>query len=154
LTVDQLALGAVLNQRVPNPYFGIVPRSSSLGDPTISVAQLMKPYPAYTTVSLYRNNVGTSRYDGLEVSVRRRFSHGLSYSAAYTRSRLMDDASSVFDASILTGPIANFSIADSHNLARERDDSTGDIAHVLVSSLVWDLPWGAGRARPLKGIWG
>jgi len=31
----------------------------------------------------------------------------------YTRSKLMDDASSVFDASILTGPVANFPVADS-----------------------------------------
>ena len=60
LTVDQLAQGAPLLQRVPNPYFGIIPRSSSLGDPTIPVAQLLKPYPQYTTVSLYRNNVGTT----------------------------------------------------------------------------------------------
>src|SRR5262249_30828622 len=56
---SQLALGSALLQRVPNPSFGIIPRSSSLGDPTISVAQLLKPYPEYTTVSLYRNNVGT-----------------------------------------------------------------------------------------------
>ena len=35
LTVDQLAEGAALLQRVPNPYFGSIPRSSSLGDPTI-----------------------------------------------------------------------------------------------------------------------
>src|SRR5205814_4468393 len=115
------ALGPALLQRVPHPFFGIIPRSSSLGDPTISVAQLLKPYPEYTTVSLYRNNIGMSRYQGLEVSVRHRFSHVLSYSVAYTRSRLLDDASSVFDASILTGPVANYPIADSHNLARERD---------------------------------
>ena len=48
LSVSQLAQGASLNTRVPNPYFGIIPRSSSLGDPTIPVAQLLKPYPAYT----------------------------------------------------------------------------------------------------------
>ena len=36
LTVDQLALGTALTQRVANPYFGIIPRSSSLGDPTIT----------------------------------------------------------------------------------------------------------------------
>ncbi len=65
LTVDQLAQGAPLQQRVPNPYFGIIPRSSSLGDPTISVAQLLKPFPEYTTVSLYRNNVGTTIYHGV-----------------------------------------------------------------------------------------
>jgi outer membrane receptor protein involved in Fe transport len=154
LSVDQLALGAQLNTRVPNPYFGIIPRSSSLGDTTITVGQLMKPFPDYTTVSLYRNNVGTTRFDGLELSVRQRLSRGLSYSVSYTRSKLMDDASSVFDASILTGPIANYPVADSFNRALERDYSTGDIPHVFVSSIVWDLPAGAGRAHELSGLLG
>jgi hypothetical protein len=154
LTANQLALGPVLLQRVPNPYFGIVPRASSLGDPTIPLAQLLKPYPEYTTVSLYRNNVGTTRYEGLELSLRQRLAHGVSYSVAYTRSRLMDDASSVFDASILTGPVANYPIADSHNLGLERDYSTGDIPHALVSSAVWELPFGTGRAKPLHGVLG
>lgn len=154
LTVDRLALGPALLARVPNPYFGVVPRSSSIGDPTIPVAQLLKPYPQYTTVSLYRNNVGTTRYHGLELSLRHRLARGLSYSAAYTRSRLIDDASSVFDASILTGPIANYPVADSFNRALERDYSTGDMPHVFVSSLVWDIPVGAGRARHLHGIAG
>ncbi len=60
LTVEQLALGAPLQQRVLNPFFGQIPRSSSLGDPTIPAGQLLKPYPQYTTVSLYRNNTGTT----------------------------------------------------------------------------------------------
>jgi outer membrane receptor protein involved in Fe transport len=140
LSASQLALGPSLLTRVANPYFGIVPRSSSLGDPTIPFAQLLKPYPQYTTVSLYRNNVGTTQYQGLELSLRQRLSRGLTYSIAYTRSKLVDDASSVFDASILTGPIANYPVADSFNRALERDDSTGDIPHNFVSSLVWDLP--------------
>ena len=79
LSVDQLALGSALLERVPNPYFGLIPRSSSLGDPTIPVAQLLKPYPQYTTVSLYRNNVGTTSYKGLSVRLEQRLSHGLSY---------------------------------------------------------------------------
>src|SRR5262249_31806142 len=41
LSASQLALGSQLNTRVANPYFGIIPRSSSLGDPTISVGQLL-----------------------------------------------------------------------------------------------------------------
>ena len=137
LTVDQLARGAALLQRVPNPFFGIVPRSSSLGDPTTSVAQLLRPYPQYTSVSLYRNNVGTTSYRGVALGLHRRLSRGLTYSLSYTRSRLVDDASSVFDASILTGPVANYPVADSFNRAGERDRSTGDIPHVLVTSVVW-----------------
>ena len=154
LTPAQLAQGPSLNATVPNPYFGTIPRSSSLGNPTISIAQLMKPYPAYTTVSFYRNNVGTSRYQGVEVSLRRRLAHGLIYTIAYTRSQLIDDASSVFDASILTGPTANPAIADSFNRALERDHSTGDIPHDFVASIVWDLPFGTGRAHSRSGVSG
>ena len=154
LTAGQLAQGGSLNASVANPYFGIIPRSSSLGNPAIPVAQLLKPFPEYTTVSFYRNNVGTTRYQGFELSVRQRLAHGLLYTIAYTRSRLVDDASSVFDASILTGPIANPAIADSFNRALERDHSTGDIPHNFVSSVVWDLPFGEGRAHPLHGVTG
>ncbi len=139
LRVEQLALGAALTQRVSNPYFGIIPRSSSLGDPTIPLAQLLKPYPQYTAVSLYRNNVGTTAYQGVSMKVQQRLSHGLSYLMAYTRTRLKDDASSVFDASILTGPIANSPVADSYNRTLERDYSTGDIPQVFTTSATWLL---------------
>ena len=60
LTVEQLAQGTPLLQRVPNPFFGTIPRSSSLGDPTIPRGAAPEAYPEYTTVSLYRNNVGTT----------------------------------------------------------------------------------------------
>ena len=142
LTAGQLAQGASLLQRVPNPYIGTIPRSSSLGDPTIPLAQLLKPYPQYTTVSLYRNNVGTTLYHGVYAKLEQRFSHGLSYLVSYTRSKLVDDASSVFDASILTGPVANVPVADSFNRRLERDYSTGDIPHVFVTSAVWEAPLG------------
>jgi Carboxypeptidase regulatory-like domain len=154
LTVDQLAQGTSLQERVANPYFGTIPRSSSLGDPTIPRAQLMKPYPQYTTVSLYRNNVGTTIYHGFYTKLEQRFSRGLSYLVSYTRSKLVDDASSVFDASILTGPVANYPVADSFNRKLERDYSNGDIPHVFVASAVWDIPWGGGRRSRANGVLG
>ena len=154
LTEEQLAEGPSLLTRVSNPYFGIIPRSSSIGDPTITRAQLMKPYPDYTAVSFYRNNVGTTNYQGVAFSIRQRLSRGLTYSAAYTYSKLTDIASSVFDASILTGPQTNAAVADSHNLERDRDYSTGDIPHYFGASVVWDIPVGQGRARHPSGIVG
>jgi hypothetical protein len=154
LTEEQLKLGTALLAKVTNPFFGTIPRSSSIGDPTVTVAQLMKPYPEYTAVSFYRSNVGTTNYQGLALSIRQRLSRGLSYSAAYTYSKLTDIASSVFDASILTGPLTNAAVADSHNLERDRDYSTGDIPHYFAASLVWDLPAGEGRARQPGGVLG
>jgi hypothetical protein len=66
----------------------------------------------------------------------------------------MDDASSVFDASILTGPVANYPVADSYNRSLERDYSTGDIPHIFVASAVWDIPVGTNRRKEMNGVLG
>jgi hypothetical protein len=130
--------------RVANPFFGQIPRSSSLGDTTIPLAQLLKPFPRFTNVTFYRNNVGNTNYNALQAKLEQRFTQGLSFLVSYTRSKLIDEASSVFDASILTGPIANFPVADSFNRKLERDLSTGDIPNVFVASFTYDLPIGKG----------
>jgi hypothetical protein len=154
LTAEQLKLGATLLERVTSPFFGQIPRSSSLGDPTITRAQLLKPFPRFTTVSLYRNNVGNTSYQSLQAKIEQRLSRGLSYLICYTRSKLIDEASSVFDATILTGPVANFPVADSLNRRLERDVSNGDIPNVFVASATYELPFGAGRLFQPHGLAG
>ena len=140
LSASQLALGAQLQTQVANPCFGIVPRDrSNLGDPTVSLAQTLKPFPCYNTVSLYRNNVGNTNYNALQTKIEQRLSNNFSFLVAYTRSKLIDEASSVFDATIQTGPIANFPVADSFNRKLERDLSTGDIPNVFVASFTYDF---------------
>ena len=152
LTVAQLAEGNALLQQAPNPFFGQIPRNSSLGDPTIPRAQLLRPYPRFTTVSLYRNNVGNTSYHALQAKLEKRLSRGLAFLISYTRSKLIDDAGQVFDASIQTGPVGNFPVADSFNRALEKDVSTGDIPNVFVTSFTYDLPFGGGRRINLAGV--
>src|ERR1044072_3285310 len=154
LTASQLALGTALLTRVTNPFFGQIPRSSSVGDPTIPLAQLLKPFPRVTGFSLYRNNVGNTSYQALQAKLEQRFSRGLSFLVSYTRSKLIDEASSVFDASILTGPIANFPVADSFNRRLERDLSNGDMPNVFVSSFTYELPFGKGKSFQPRGVAG
>jgi hypothetical protein len=151
LTVLQLGLGSPLTAQVPNPYFGQIPTNTSLGTPTLARNQLLRPYPRFTTVTLYRNNTGHSTYHSLQARVEKRFSRGLTFTAAYTFSRLIDDAGAVFDSAILTGPVANFQAADSFNKRLEKDVSTGDIRHIFSSGFVYELPLGHGRARALSG---
>jgi len=151
LTLEQLALGAQLTQQVPNPFFGQIPPNTSLGTPTIARGQLLRPYPRFTTVTLYRNNTGHSTYHSFQSRVEKRFSRGLTFSVAYTFSRLIDDAGAVFDSAVLTGPVANFQAADSFNKRLEKDVSTGNVPHILSSGFVYELPLGGGRARPLAG---
>ncbi|MCI0418873.1 MAG: TonB-dependent receptor, partial [Acidobacteria bacterium] len=151
LTVGQLALGSQLTQLVSNPFFGQIPASSSIGGPTIARQQLLRPYPRFTTVTLYRNNIGNSVYHSFQSRVEKRFSRGLTFTTAYTFSKLIDDASAVFDAAILTGPVANFPVADSFNRKLERDLSNGDIPHIFSSGFVYELPFGKGRRVDLGG---
>lgn len=148
LGVEQLALGASLTQQLPNPYFGQIPAGSSLGAPTIARAQLLRPYPRFTTVALYRNNTGHSTYHSVQTRIERRFSRGITFTAAYTFSRLIDDAGAVFDSAVLTGPVSNFQAADSFRKRLEKDVSTGSVPHVLSSGFVCESPF---RSRLLRG---
>lgn len=45
-------------------------------------------------------------------------------------------------------------MADSFNRALERDYSTGDMPNVFVSSVLWDIPFGASRAHQVHGVAG
>lgn len=150
LRVEQLALGAQLTQQVQNPFFGEIPASSSLGGPTITRQQLLRPFPRFTTVTLYRNNVGHSTYHSFQARLEKRFSRGLTFSAAYTFSKLIDDAGAVFDSAVLTGPVINYQAADSFNRRLEKDESTGSIPHVLATGFYWELPFGRGRSHHLS----
>lgn len=154
LTPEQLATGASLLTKVPNPYFGQIPASSSLGQPTITQAQLLKPFPRFTNVTFFRNNVGNSNYNAVQAKLEKRFSYGLSFLVSYTRSRLIDDASSVFDSSIFTGPIANYPVANGFNRRLDRDVSAGDIPNVTAVSWNYEIPVGSGHRLHPQGIAG
>ena len=53
----------------------------------------MRPYPQYDGVSAFRVPGSESIYHGLTMRLDKRFSNGLSLLSAYTRGKLVDDAS-------------------------------------------------------------
>lgn len=151
LTVEQLGLGAQLTRQVTNPFYGQIPPNTSLGGPSIAYNQLLRPFPRFTSVTLYRNNTGHSTYHSFQAHLEKRFSRGFTWTSAYTFSRLIDDAGAVFDSAILTGPVTNYQAADSYNKRLEKDVSTGNIPHVFSTGVVYQLPFGRGRAHSLSG---
>ncbi|HXX16178.1 MAG TPA: carboxypeptidase regulatory-like domain-containing protein [Candidatus Eremiobacteraceae bacterium] len=87
--------------------------------------------------------IADSSYNALQVSLRKRFSHGLSMLASYTFSKTLDDVSS-FN---ITGS-ASQSVAGENDLAQNPFDlksewgrSMFDSRHRLVVSYQWNLPW-------------
>ena len=141
LPVADLALGQALLTKVPNPYYGQIPTSSSLGQPTIAEQQLLRAYPRFTNVELYRDNVGDSEYEALQLKLEKRLSRGLTFTFAYTFSKLIDDASTYFSQTIFTGPtLTTIGAADAFNRKLERDVSSGDIPRVFSAGWVYQIP--------------
>ncbi len=77
-----------------------------------------------------------SNYNGLIMRLQRRFASGLSFEAAYTFGKSIDDAS---------GLQGTNQPQDNYNLKAERGLSDFDIRHRLVFSNTWALPLGPGR---------
>lgn len=141
LPSEDLKMGAALLVKVPNPYYGQLPTSSSLDRPTIARQQLLRAFPRFTNVALFRDNVGNSSYHSAQARLEKRFSHGLTVTASYTFSKLIDDASSYFSQTIFTGPVLNTTgAADAFNRHLEKDLSSGDIPRVFAASWVYELP--------------
>jgi hypothetical protein len=153
LTVAQLAQGQALLASIPNPFYGQLPASSSIGSKTITYAQSIKPYPRFLNVAAYRKNTGQSNYNGIEAYVEQRVAAGLSFQFAFTHSKLIDDASSVFSTTVLSSPNSSSLIAaDTYNPRLERDSSSGDMPNVLTLSGTYVLPIGKGHRFGAKGL--
>jgi len=87
--------------------------------------------------------IANSSYNALEASLKKRFSHGISFLASYTFSKTIDDASSFNMTGSASKPVAgeNDLAQDPFNLAAERGRSLFDSRHRLVLSYQWSLPF-------------
>ena len=141
LPAADLAMRSALTVKVANPYYGQIPASSSLGQPAIAQQQLLRAFPRFTNVALFRDNVADSEYEALQMKLEKRFSRGLTFTFAYTFSKLIDTASTYFSQTIFTGPtLTTIGAADAFNRKLERDVSSGDIPRVFSGAWVYQIP--------------
>lgn len=105
---------------------------------TLDVAS---PPCTYSSTGLIEG-IANSSYNALEASLKKRFSHGLSFLASYTYSKSIDDASSFNMTGSASKPVAgeNDLAQNPFDLAAERGRSLFDSRHRLVLSYQWSLP--------------
>jgi hypothetical protein len=89
--------------------------------------------------NIYISNQGASSYDGMLVSLRKRFSHGLQFDLNYTWSHSIDNGSSV------TNTVAGGLVCDMTNLRVCRGNSDFDIRHLVNANFIYELPFGRGQ---------
>jgi hypothetical protein len=129
LDPQYLALGSVLNQLVPNPFFGIV-NNGVLVASQVSRAQLLRPFPQFTDIIPLTATGSTSMYHALQISVNRRMRGGLMFAGSYARSKAMEEGESH---------------QNSYDIRASRSVASYDIPHRLVLSALYEIPFGRGR---------
>jgi hypothetical protein len=96
----------------------------------------------YSSTGLIAGIAGSS-YNALEASLKKRFSHGISFLASYTWAKSIDDSSSFNLTGSASKPLAgeNDLAQNPFDLAAERGRSLFDARQRFVLSYQWALPW-------------
>ena len=97
------------------------------------------PYPTFGTIE-YADQDGSSRYDGLELAVERRFARGFGFRVAYTLSKATDNSGE----HLFTGGSPSF-LQDASNRDSWEGPADQDTRHRVAANWIFDIPVGEGR---------
>ena len=126
---DQQRIDYLGRQELDNPYYGVLPASTTLGGARkISRGALLTAFPQFTSMETTTNQ-GFSWYHSLQATVNERFSHGHTIGGSYTWSKFMEAVSYL-------NPMDG---------APYRTISSADRPHRLSASWIFELPFGRGR---------
>jgi hypothetical protein len=135
-----LSMGSDLETLVPNPFYGKI-TSGQLSQPTVFKGLLLKPFPQYNYVTAAGSRNSASRYNSLQASVKKRFSHGGLLNVAYTWGKLMSNTDSVTQF-LEGGSTYQGTVQNNNNLAGEWSLSSSDYPHSATVAYGIDLPFG------------
>ncbi len=117
-----------------------------LNQPTINGSQSSRkvPFPNFGYIE-YTNAIGYGNYNGLEATLTRRFSKGVSLRAAYTYSRSIDNTPEELESNSGGPPNGN-------NFNQWYGASDFDVPHRVAVSYVYELPFGSGKSMLNHGL--
>jgi hypothetical protein len=90
--------------------------------------------------SFWDNSIGRSDYNGLQVSMQRHFSKGITYLMSYTWSKSMDFGCSGWYA------FEGCSIQNPYNWEKDKSVSGFDVPNLFSFAFVYESPFGQGRS--------
>ncbi len=147
LNPSYLGLGSALNASVPNPFFGLPGASGVIAASKVTRAQLLLPFPEYSTISA-NMNPAHAQYDSMTAKVQKRLSHGLTFLSTLTWSRNEDNEYGAGGGNALNGFVGSTPPSfpqNVYNLASEWARSSVDVPIRWTSTWTYALPFGKGR---------
>ncbi len=134
-----LALGTAENNRVPNPFLGVFPATTVLGQgATLTQNRFWGRYPQFTNATIQGSNTGRAIYHALQLKTDKRVTRGLSVIWTYTFAKLIDNETT----SVV-------------NPRKYRTVSSLDQTHVMRAAATYEFPWrfeGKGASRVLRQV--
>jgi hypothetical protein len=109
--------------------------------------QLLRPFPQFNNVTQVSPPWGNSTYHSLNLKVEKRYSNGLNFLTNYTWSKFLDDIQA---GSELSGGLPSSGYTHIELRRLDKSYSGNDIRHRLISSSVYELPFGHARHWPLR----
>lgn len=119
---------AYVGQAVSNPFAGQLP-GTNLNGATVTRQQLLLPYPQFLSVAYGQESVGQLWYNAAQISLEKRYSHGLTILGSYTWSKTEEA----------------LSFLNPQDPAPYKNLSAADRPQRLVISAVYELPFGHGH---------
>ncbi|MDQ1472651.1 MAG: hypothetical protein QOJ99_4131 [Bryobacterales bacterium] len=104
-----------------------------------------RPFPYWGPEVENRDSGGTAFYHSLQAEANRRFRNGLTFTGAYTLAKNITDTGGPNPTSF-GGETGNGRVLDAYNRAGNRGDVYGTRRHRFISTAVYELPVGRGRA--------
>ncbi len=129
---------------VPMPYFQKVLNANGTVSPTEYLAgnpQLLSEIGQISGTA----SIGNQSYNALQALLQKRLSAGLQYSVAYTYSKCMTNNLGYYGQGGQSGQ-SNWYYQNIYNAAAEWGPCDYDATHNFVTSAIYDLPVGRGRA--------
>ncbi|MCI0389964.1 MAG: carboxypeptidase regulatory-like domain-containing protein [Acidobacteria bacterium] len=156
--VEQLiGLGFNPDEAILDPLGRQSPNGSNL---TFPLSSLTSKFAGFNPlVIILQPTVNSIRHGGF-VSIQRRFSRGLAYTANYTFSKTIDQASDSSPVSPGGITASRAQVGIGGDLRAERSVAQYDISHSIVGTMTYELPFGRGRAlfsdapKPVNAIIG
>jgi hypothetical protein len=130
-------LATAYAKTVANPYVGVLPNSSSCNSATTAFSNLILAYPQFCNAAVTEENqtIGGSNFDSVIVHLEQRAKHGLTLTANYSFSKLIE-------TDIFLNP---------EDTRLTEEISPEDHTHHFTVGGTYDLPFGKGKMFSFGG---
>ncbi len=124
--------------RVTNPFAGLLPNNSALNGATIPRQSLLVAFPQYSAVNVTDVPAGSTNYNSLQVTAKKRFAQGLNLQVNYFKGKTLER--------LLPLNPQDLNAADILNPVLEKRLTIFDVSQKLAVLGTYELPFGKGRS--------